>query len=239
MHIGILQADHVLEQFQPEFGNYPDMFQRVFNEVDSAVQFTTYDVTVAVPSDMVCDAYLITGSRHSVYDDLPWIPPLVDYLRTALQAGKKVVGICFGHQLIAHFFGGETGPAEVGWGVGVREAQILRRETWMEGANADCIATLCSHKDQVLKLPGQARTFAGSEFCPIAGFTIADQVITWQGHPEFQAGYSQALLNYRRELLGEEVYGAGVASLSAPTSEHQVVRWILNFLSGQSVEAQQ
>ena len=157
MHIGILQTDHVLDQFQGEFGNYPSMFQDLLRSVREDLTFTVYDVQAAIPSEIVCDAYLITGSRHSVYDDFPWIQALVDYLKEVLASEKKILGICFGHQLMAHYFGGCVGPADAGWAVGVHTSAITREPTWMGAAPAQ-VNLVSSHKDQVpLELEVQLR----------------------------------------------------------------------------------
>lgn len=233
VHIGILRTDAVLDQFQPCHGDYPDMFRRLLESVsDFAVEFTNYDVREAVPASIECDAYIITGSRHSVYEDLPWIPPLVEFVSAALASEAKIIAVCFGHQLMAHYFGGEVGPAAGGWAVGVHQSKTISQRQWMEGDPGD-LALLSSHKDQVLKLPPQARLFASNDFCPLAGFTLPG-VLTIQGHPEFNADYSQALMGLRRDLLGEETYQAGVLSLKTETDEARFARWMLEFVTTSS-----
>jgi GMP synthase-like glutamine amidotransferase len=236
MLIGILQTDSVLEQFVPQHGDYPDMFRRVL--ADPAVRpvgmacprFLEIAVQeMAFPDPETCDAYVITGSRHSVYDDLPWIGALVDFLKAALAGRRRVVGICFGHQLIAHFFGGETRAAEGGWCVGVQSAVVVRDEPWMNPPAAR-LALLASHKDQVVRLPAEARPFAAGGRCPVAGFVMGD-VLTFQGHPEFSKPYAGDLMDMREQVLGEQVYRQGKTSLAEPTDEHLAARWILNFLS--------
>ena len=232
MRIGILETGQVSEDLIAEHGGYPEMFERLLTAVpDIDLELVVYHTMQGVPDSVDCDVYLITGSRFSVYDDLPWILPLVQFLERALDQGKKVLGICFGHQLMAHFFGGHVGPADVGWGVGVRSVDVLAKHPWMNPP-LDSFALLCSHQDQVLELPKDAEVFAGSDFCPNAGYTVGDQVLTLQSHPEFTTGYCQALMTLRREtLLGEAVYLEGVDSLSIPTDEAILVRWMLNFVS--------
>ncbi|MEM7099396.1 MAG: GMP synthase [Pseudomonadota bacterium] len=236
MHITILQTDSVMAQFQAEFGDYPGMFEQniaqVAAEQNLPLTMTSWDVRERLPDDAArdqSDAYLITGSRHSVYDDLPWIEKLATFLRAEISAGKKVVGVCFGHQLMAHFFGGHVGPAEGGWAVGAHTSKVHTHEPWMDQA-ADSLALISSHKDQVLKLPENAQPYLSNSFCPIAGFTLGDQVITVQGHPEFSSGYSQALMNYRRDILGEETFNAGIASLDTPLDASRWIGWMLSFL---------
>ena len=228
LHIGILQTDSVLPQFQDEHGNYPGMFETLFRASEPHLQFTTYDVQSMLPQVADCDAYVITGSRHSVYDDLPWIPALAQFVATAMAADKKIIGICFGHQLMAHFFGGRVGPHAGGWAVGVHRSRVSERQAWMPDDQAS-FALLSSHKDQVQALPADAVVYLTNDFCPIAGFTMGDQVVTVQGHPEFTAPYARALLEYRREILGEAVYQSGVESLAETTSHAAMTDWLLAF----------
>ena len=103
MKIGILQCDSVLEALQPEFGDYPEMFADRLIAVAAEWQFMNYAVHQSeFPQSLdECDGYITTGSRHSVYDDIPWIERLEEFVRDLNGAQKKLVGICFGHQLIA------------------------------------------------------------------------------------------------------------------------------------------
>lgn len=235
MHIGILQADTVLEKFQPAFGDYPEMFVDLLGNVDDRrPRFTTIDAHVAAaeagyPAPRSCDAYVITCSHYSVYDDEPWIAPLANFVGDALDAGRKVVGICFGHQLIAHYFGGRTAAAPVGWGVGVYNTELISHEPWMDPAATE-VALVSSHKDQVFELPDGARLIARNDFCPNAGFVIGDQVLTLQGHPEFSKPYAEALLRHRRELVGEATFQEAIASFQKDTHPAVLARWILNFI---------
>lgn len=236
MRIGILQTDSVLAPFVPAHGDYPDMFRNLL--ADPAVRppqqdepaFLDIDVQGQhFPDPACCDGYVITGSRHSVYDELPWIPALADFVRQALTRRRRVVGICFGHQLIAHYFGGETRAAEVGWCVGVQPSRVVADAPWMDPP-ARSLRLLASHKDQVVRLPPGAQRIAVGELCPESGFVLGD-ALTFQGHPEFTAAYAGDLLDHRQALLGEALYGAGKASLTERTDRQVVARWILNFLA--------
>ena len=227
LHIGILQTDSVLERFQPAYGDYPSMFMGLFLEQDPQITFTNYVVQEAIPEVVECDAYIVTGSRLSVYDDEPWIFELAQFIASALNKQKKLFGICFGHQLIAHFFGGRVAPAVGGWAVGIHTSQVENR-SWMNGGAQD-LSLLSSHKDQVQQLPEDAQLFASNDFCPMAGFTMNNQVITIQGHPEFSKNYARALMTHREDILGARVYTQGIESLSKETQSEIFVRWALSF----------
>lgn len=229
MRIGILQTDNVSPNLQTIHGDYPAMFQKLFDSVRSDLSYTVYDVRSALPQDIDCDAYVITGSKFSVYDDLPWIGALADFIAQVLAAKRKVIGVCFGHQLIAHFFGGEVAPASVGWAVGVHRSDVVAQVPGMD-SGTESVSMLSSHKDQVIKLPDGAQIYLSNEFCPIGGYTLGDQVITVQGHPEFSKGYAQDLMNTRQESIGGAVIAAAVESLSESTQDETVARWLLNFV---------
>jgi GMP synthase-like glutamine amidotransferase len=231
MRIGILQTGAVLEDIQPRFGDYPAMFVDLLSgDAHRRPSFSTYRVREGeLPEPAACDAYVITGSRHSVYEDHPWIVELAEFVGNTMAGGQKIVGICFGHQLIAHYFGGRTEPASVGWGVGVHGVEIVSRERWMD-PHQGSVSMLSSHKDQVVALPRGARRVASSAFCPNAAFAIGDVVMTWQGHPEFEKDYAETLMRRREALLGPETLAAGLASLDNEIDRALLARWILNFI---------
>ena len=231
MRIGILLTDHVRAQFVAQHGDYGDMFTQLLKAQDADLDLVLYDVQVACPEEITCDAYLITGSKDSVYDNLPWIDELVAFLRRVLAAGKKVIGICFGHQLMAHFFGGRVAPAAQGWVVGVHTSQIDKVKPWMGAVTQPEVSLLSSHKDQVVELPADAEVFMSNAFCPVAGFTMGSQVLNLQGHPEFVAAYASDLMDMRADIIGDTVYRAGKQSLSTPIQSSDVARWILNFIA--------
>ena len=236
MRIGILQTDHVRAQFVAQYGDYGDMFTQLLKAQDPDLDLVIYDVQVACPEEITCDAYLITGSKDSVYDNLPWIDELVGFLRRVLAADKQVIGICFGHQLMAHFLGGRVAPASQGWAVGVHTSHIDKVKPWMGNLTRSEVSLLSSHKDQVVELPEEAEVFMSNDFCPVAGFTLGSQVLNLQGHPEFVAAYASDLMDMRADLIGDAVYQAGKQSLQTPIQSGEVARWILNFIEGERVE---
>jgi len=237
MKIGILQADSVMEQFQPRHGDYPQMIDAILTQaarkIDVDIVCDTYNVVAGdYPEELdSCDGYVISGSRQSVYDPDEWITRLRRFVVDLYAAKVPMVGICFGHQLIADELGGRTEAATSGWGVGAHLYDIVD-EHWCMAPAMSQYRVLVSHKDQVTVLPESARLLASSEFCPNAMFTIADHVFALQGHPEFLPGYSEDLMNMRRDMIGEEVYRAGIGSLEYDLQSVQVAQWIVHFLKG-------
>jgi len=235
MKVGILQADVLREELQPTFGQYSRMFESVLGSAahdrGHSAAFHVYDVRFNEYPRAVddCDGYIITGSRHSVYDDLTWIQTLRDYVRTLHQERKRLVGICFGHQLIAHALGGETLPARGGWAVGVHRMKVVARHGSMTPPQ-NAVSLLSSHKDQVAALPPHARLLGTTDFCPKASFALGDHILTFQGHPEFSKPYAEALMRARETLIGD-AFAPGIASLAEATDEAVVARWIVNFIA--------
>ena len=235
MKLGILKTDTVRPEWVPEFGEYPDMFIGLLRLADPTLEFRVYDVEEGVYPDDIdeVDAYLITGSKSSVYDDKPWIATLMEFVRELDRRRKKLVGICFGHQLVAHALGGKTEKSAKGWGVGLHTHRFTEVPAWHDQQDAD-LNILVSHQDQVVVNAAGARVLAGSEFCENAVCQIGDHILTFQGHPEFVPEYSREIMEFRREMIGEPVYAGGVASLGVAPQRERVARWILNFLQGPS-----
>ena len=149
-----------------------------------------------------------------------------------MELGRKVVGICFGHQLLAHYFGGEVGLADQGWAVGVHENTLVAQHPWMQ-PQASALCLLSSHQDQVQRLPEGATLIASTPHCPIAGFVIGETALALQSHPEFSASYAGELMQHRAQILGQEVLAEGLSSLVCPLDNQVAGQWIVNFLTDQ------
>ncbi len=228
MNIGLLQCDHVAERFQVIAGDYPDMFSALFGQHFNLIP---YDVCNGVwpVSVQDCDAYLCTGSRWSVYDDVAWIHDLKTFVRRAAETGKPFIGICFGHQMMAEALGGKVEKSEDGWGVGIQDLEITQAEAWMQPAR-DKLKLHYMHQDQVTRVPEHSVVLARSPHCPVAAFRVGETMLGIQAHPEFTNEYSAALLTDRIERIGAERVQAARATLIHRTDEDIFVQWITEFL---------
>ena len=236
MKIGILKADAVPPELAGDYGQYADMFRSIMDPVHPALELVTYDVEEGrYPADIdEVDAYLITGSKSSVYDDKAWIYQLADFVRQLHQRRKKLVGICFGHQMVAHALGGKVEKSDKGWGLGAHSARFFRVPDWHDGEGEE-FHLLVSHQDQVTELAPGTAVLAGSDFCENAVCQLGDHVLTFQGHPEFSRDFTEGLLNIRREAVGEDNYVQAMSSLSQPVDRDRVARWIVGFLNQQGL----
>lgn len=236
MKIGILQCDDVNENLQPDHGNYPDMLlKRLEDHIQTSdvVIYRAHEGELPASIDE-CDGYLTTGSRFSVYDPLPWIEALEAFLLKLWEAKKPLVGICFGHQLIARALGGEVERSEKGWGVGVSFNQVVQRKTWMDPWQ-DKLDLVVSHQDQVVELPAEAEVLVKSDFCEYYVVQYDDHFLSIQGHPEFSKDYSRDLMASRQGIIPDVRLRAGNASLSADVDGELMTKWMVNFMHEASV----
>ena len=232
MKIGILQTDSVLPQFKSQFGDYPDMFIALLRDAAPTLQFATFNVLQGNYPDTIgsCDAYLITGSKASVYEPMPWIEQLQNYVRQLHQAKKKLIAVCFGHQLVAQALGGRTERSHKGWGVGVHNIPVHRQPPWMIPALSS-YNIVSSHQDQVTSLPPGATLIAGGEFCPHSLFQVGQHIIAIQGHPEFSKEYAKAMLHYRREKIAAAQFEQAMQSWGITPDSQSVAKWFVQFLN--------
>lgn len=231
MKIGILQADDVNPVLQPEHGNYPQMFEKALRAVLPDCELPVYRVLDGeLPATTTeCDAWLITGSKFGVNDGLHWIEALSDFVRTLWAEQRPLVGICFGHQLMARALGGTVVKSDKGWGVGLSFNQVIERKPWMQPWQ-DGLDLLVSHQDQVVVLPEEAQVLASSDFCPYYLIQYGECFLSVQGHPEFCVDYCRALMEMRRDTLPAARLRAGRASLNAEADSQLMMQWIASFL---------
>jgi GMP synthase-like glutamine amidotransferase len=214
--ITIIEAGLVGPKYRERHGSYPQMFERMIRAEDPSISFDVISVPngQALPDPDKIEAILITGSAAGVYDELDWIAPLEDFVRAAYARRTPMVGVCFGHQLIAQALGGVVRKSERGWGIGRHVYQVVPGNGVIEGPS---IALACSHQDQVIEPPAEARTFLFSDFTPHAGLLYANGVtLSVQPHPEFDVGYAYACCELREGRAPESVVGTAKASLADP-----------------------
>lgn len=222
MKIGILQCGHAPDKVIADHGDLSSMFQRLL--AGNGFSFDTFDVIdMDFPADVSdADGWLLTGSRHGAYDDLPFIPPLEDFIRKAYAAAVPMVGICFGHQIIAQALGGRVEKFSGGWAIGKQTYQ------------ADGIGPItlnAMHQDQVTQRPDTARKIASNGFCENAALIYGDRALTVQPHPEFSNVILGDILHTRRNLPGypADIIAGAVADLDSQINPAPVADQIVAF----------
>jgi GMP synthase-like glutamine amidotransferase len=232
MLVGILETGRPAEKLQ-HHGSYPEMFERLLGPASGELRFKTYAaIDGDVPADPhACDAWLVTGSRHGAYERLPWMLKLEQLLRDAVTEKVPVVGICFGHQIMAQALGGKVVQSPKGWGFGLQSYNIA--ETPGAAGKVPAKVTLAAlHQDQVVEVPTGGRVVGSSEFCPNAVIAYGDSALTFQPHPEFDVPFLRGVAVHRlKGVAPDDVLAAAERSFHGPDPDQPVIaRWIADFL---------
>ena len=233
MHIGILQCDTLRPEHQEHYLSYPDMIKQLLNRHISAntLNFTNYSYWENdFPSSAHAshDAWIITGSKYSCYEQFPWMLQIENLIRSLYIKHVPCIGLCFGHQIIARALGGTVQQSEKGWGIGTTKVTLCKKQPWMIPYKS----TMClfvSHKDQITQCPKNADVLAGNQFCPNFLLQYSQYMIGIQGHPEFGKEYMHALISARTQdhVFDKTTAAAAIASLDAPPDNDIFAQWML------------
>lgn len=238
MKLTILETGLVPEPIRDRFVDYPAMFRQLISASDPDMTYETVSVIrgEALPEAKDCQGILITGSPAGVYDDFPWMAPLMQFIRDASRVRVPQVGICFGHQVMAEALGGKVVKSEKGWGIGRHTYEMKACPDWVGEACPADISVPVSHQDQVVTLPPGAQVIASSAFTPHAAIDYgATPAISFQCHPEFNAEYSAALYMIRKgRPLSEAAVETAISGLAAPLDNARLGTWIAHFLGSHS-----
>ncbi len=208
------------------------VYTRFLRRGGMQAEIIPYDAALGqLPQDSSeCEAYLITGSPSGVYDPDPWISNLSAFVLAARASEKKLVGICFGHQLLAHTLGGRAEKAAQGWGLGQKSLALLDHAPWM-GARPPSINLYFAHQDQVVALPPGAQNLANNDFVAVGMFQMDGQVLGIQGHPEFDRSIISQIIANKESSVPDEVRTTAERSLTNGVPDNDLVgRWIVDFL---------
>ncbi|MEY8831496.1 type 1 glutamine amidotransferase [Sedimentitalea sp. XS_ASV28] len=220
MKIGILQTGHAPDSMLASTGDYDRMFETLLRGHD--FEFVNFAVVDNEFPDGADDAegWLITGSKHGVYEDHPWIAPLEDLIREIAGKGLPLIGVCFGHQIIAQALGGKVEKFAGGWVVGATDYYL----------NGETLTLNAWHQDQVVELPEGARVIASNDFCQNAFVTYGDNIWTVQPHPEFGSDFIDGLIRTRgKGVVPDDVLSGASRRLADPIDNDKIAVQMAEF----------
>jgi len=235
MKLAVLEMGAPAASLRVTHGTYGQMFARAFREVAPAVNTEAFAIWdgAPFPTAQSFDAIIVSGSAYGLYEDRPFIPAAEAYVRHALAGQIPVVGICFGHQLMAQALGGAVVRSDKGWGVGVHchgvETSMAR--THGVALAEDAIRCIVSHRDQVVALSPEITRLGGSDFCPNGVLSYAGGAgLSFQMHPEFTTAFARALLKSRRADIPASVAKQADQSFGQPSDRKAILTTILDFV---------
>ncbi|MGR5117243.1 type 1 glutamine amidotransferase [Vibrio astriarenae] len=229
MKIGIITCGYVDPSLVDIDGQYVDMITTNLHAINDSIEFINYDAKAGVlPNLDACFGYILTGSVDNAYDNEPWITNLMEWIIRCEAQRKPLVGICFGHQLIARALGGKVERSNKGWGLGSYEVQICAQKRWMK-LGVDSARLLVSHQDQVTIAPSGMKVVAKNDFCPNFMLVKDNHIMTVQGHPEFSAEFTEAVVHNFKPLVTENHYWSALKEVKKPQDSALLLHWIDSF----------
>jgi GMP synthase-like glutamine amidotransferase len=228
--VGILACDHVGPELRAAARgrDYDEMYTELLRTADDTITTRTFDVVGGeLPSHPgECDAWIITGARYDAYRDEPWIVALRRFIRDVLDHRARLVGVCFGHQVVAHALGGLAENSGT-WKAGPHTIDV-EETAWFEGGSVTIHAM---HQDVASAVPPGGRTIASGPTAEHPMFLVGDTILCVQDHPEYDPGYIAGLVEPRRARMGDAITDEALARIDEIATDNDVVgRWIANFL---------
>jgi GMP synthase (glutamine-hydrolysing) len=200
-------------QLTPRIGDYESWFARIFGcRVTLELHFA---VTAPRHPMRGYDGMLITGSPRSLVEPEPWMDDAAEHVRAAAAAGVPVLGVCFGHQLIGHAFGGRVRRSPNGWEAGTHSVDLTdegARDPLFTGVPTT-LRVNQSHRDELWELGQAMRRLATSSHTTTQAIAVGAHVRGVQFHPEMDAKVVRHLLAHRRPMLDEDARTRGRAGV--------------------------
>ncbi|CAK7206895.1 hypothetical protein SEUCBS139899_009702 [Sporothrix eucalyptigena] len=262
LRMAILMTDTPMPKTVAAHGTYGgvfiDLFRRALKPsgvaLESLFTITTHDVVAdgfesAYPDLSQIDVVLITGSKHTAFDNTPWIEYLVDFSKRtlatttpeAVAAGVhpvRMLGICFGHQIIGRALGAPVGKGPKGWEVSVTDVPLTpegmaffdQSELQTKGQ----LKIQQMHRDVVAEYPEGAIPLAATDICSVQGMLLPGRAVTVQGHPEFTGPIVREILEARHAIgvLNDTIYENGIEVVDNHHDGEAIARAFLKFAQG-------
>jgi GMP synthase-like glutamine amidotransferase len=234
MKIAVLQTGGPPENLRP-YGTYGQMFTEALQPLIPGANFIAVETELGQNAPTEIDGVVITGSSAAVYESHSWIAPLKEAIRDYGKACVPVVGICFGHQIMAEAYDGKVQRSAKGWGVGVHHYPLYESGKAILGQ--EDLACVVSHRDQVEEVPESAEVLAGSDFCPHGAFFYpAQNALSFQMHPEMSHDFARELLCHRAKDIEPEKVKMALASYQTKSGRDAILCAMAKFFNGNERE---
>ncbi|KAK7750515.1 hypothetical protein SLS62_007594 [Diatrype stigma] len=237
VRLAILETDTPVPSILARYGGYGYVFKHLFNRasITPQLEVTSYDVVsdnASYPDPKDIDAILITGSKASAFEDKVWINRLVQYTKDLLNGDdvKKVIGICFGHQIVGRALDAEVAPNPGGWEVSVVNVELTDKGKEVFGLQTMRIHQM--HRDAVLAIPAGVENLAQTSLCSTQAFYKPGRLITVQGHPEFTDDMVSDILKIRRDgdIISQELFASGERRVKDKHDGVEIAKVFMRFL---------
>ncbi|KAI1274303.1 putative class I glutamine amidotransferase [Xylaria sp. FL0933] len=244
VRLAILEADTPVPGVKAKYQSYGGVFTHLFKRacaspphpapLESLLTLSAHDIVndlTAYPDPESIDAILITGSKYNAFDNDEWIIRLVQFTKRCLEGGRvRVIGICFGHQIIGRALGAELGRNTRGWEVSVVEHELTEEGKKVLGMEKMSIHQM--HRDAVLTFPPGVTQLAHTDVCDNQGMYIPGRMISVQGHPEFTEEMVREILDIRKYggIVTDGIYEDGINRVADKQDGVAVAQAFIRFL---------
>ncbi|CEJ61486.1 hypothetical protein PMG11_10019 [Penicillium brasilianum] len=242
LRIAVLECDTPIAPVKERLGGYGDIFTRLLNKGLEASGDSRVDIkeiskwhvvdNPVYPDPEEYDALLLSGSKHDSFADDAWIVSLMEYVRSVIEQHKKpVVGICFGHQIIARALGSRVGRGEGGWEISVEEITLTDAGKQIFGK--DKLSLQQMHRDVVHEVPAGCLNLGYSPRCAVQGLYMPKRLWSVQAHPEFNEFIMSQLLEARHDsgVFNDQLYEDGSSRAAKPHDGEFLATEIIKFMA--------
>ncbi|KAF3963285.1 hypothetical protein ACB098_07G073500 [Castanea mollissima] len=219
------------------YGGYFGVFVRMLAE-----EGETWDVYRVASGEFpeddeigLFDGFVITGSCNDAHGNDVWICKLLNLLKKLDSMKKTILGICFGHQILARALGGKTGRNVAGWDIGVTAIHLSSSNHFSSLKIPATLSVIECHRDEVCELPPKAEVIAWSEKTGIEMFKYGNHIMGIQGHPEYTKDILLHLIDrlLNRDLIVESYAKEMKAKLGTCEPDREALRKLcISFLKG-------
>jgi GMP synthase (glutamine-hydrolysing) len=222
----LIQTGEAPDTLRARFGGFADWFRDAMRLQATQMRVVRVDAGEALPEPAAIAGAVITGSAAMVTERAPWSEHTAGWIRDAMDAETPLFGVCYGHQLMAHAFGGTVGWLPAGREIGTESITRLSPDDahgFRELPSSFPAQT--THRQSVLEPPSGAEVLARSQRDPHQLLRYAPNALSSQFHPEFTPDFMRAYIEVRADALREE--GLDPDMLLADVRETEAARLLL------------